>query len=76
MSLVVGAESDVSGERLFATPAVAILDQPIAYLHDLAHEASRKGFIDYRSRGQVTEISLDALTGGEDDRRLPLMDTA
>ena len=55
MALVLGSAQGVSGERLFSSPAAGYLDAPGPSLHDRAHEASRKGWIEYRSRGQVTD---------------------
>lgn len=72
MALVLGESSGVSGERLFDTPQAALLDISKSTLHDRTHEAARKGWLGYRSRGMVTEIDLDALTAGIDDPRLSL----
>lgn len=72
MALVLGQQEGVSGELLFTTPVAGYLDAPGPSLHDRAHEASRKGWIEYRSRGQVTELDLDALTAPLDSSRLPV----
>ena len=70
MALVLGNEQGFSGERLFSTSVVGYLDAPGPSLHDRAHEASRKGWIEYRSKGQVTDIDLGALVAPLDSARL------
>jgi hypothetical protein len=72
MALVLGTRADMSGERLFTSNAAQLLDAPILTLHDRAHDASRKGWLEYRSRGYVTEIDVTALTAEPSDPRLPI----
>lgn len=72
MALVLGSEQGVSGERLFSTSVAGDLDAPGPFLHDRAHEASRKGWIEYRSRGHVTDVDLSALVAPIDSERLPI----
>lgn len=74
MALLLGRADGVSGERLFDTRHAALLDSSAATLHDRTHEAARKGWLEYRSRGAVTEVDLEALVAGPDDPRLPLTD--
>jgi hypothetical protein len=70
---LVGASAEGrAGERLFDADIVGVLGAPIALLHDRAHECARRGWLEYRSRGAVTEIDLSALTAPSDDPRLPL----
>jgi hypothetical protein len=72
MALVLGTQDGLSGARLFDSDAAQLLDAPNPTLHDRAHEASRKGWLDYRSRGSVTEIDVSALAAAADDPRLPI----
>lgn len=72
MALVLGQADGLSGERLFGTSHASLLDSSSATLHDLTHEAARKGWLEYRSRGTVTEVDLAALLAKADDSRLPL----
>lgn len=72
MALVLGQTDGLTGERLFDTAHTAILDAPSATLHDRTHEAARKGWLEYRSRGMVTEVDLGALLADPGDSRLPL----
>ncbi len=74
MALVQGQVDGLTGERLFGTPRAALLDTSTATLHDRAHEAARKGWLEYRSRGMVTEVDLGALLAEPDDTRLPLVE--
>lgn len=74
MALILGQEEGRSGEGLFETSYAALLDSSSATLHDRAHDAARKGWLEYRSRGMVTEVDLGALIGPRDDARLPLAD--
>lgn len=76
MALVQGSADGLTGERLFDTPHTALLDTSSATLHDRTHEAARKGWLEYRSRGMVTEVDLEALLAEPDDPRLPLMEGA
>jgi len=73
MALLLGKADGISGERLFESRYAALLDSSSGTLHDRVHEAARKGWLEYRSRGSVTEVDLDALVAGTDDDRLPLM---
>lgn len=72
MALVLGEASGLSGERLFSTRHAALLGTSSATLHDRTHDAARKGWLGYRSRGHITEVDLTALTADVDDPRLPL----
>ena len=72
MALVLASEDRRSGQRLFEADVVGLLGMSLTNLHDRAHEAARKGWLDYRSRGTVTEVDLDALTAAADDTRMPL----
>jgi hypothetical protein len=72
MALVLGREDGRSGERLFESPHAHVLGLSSAVLHDRAYEAARKGWLEYRSRGMVTEVDLSALLAEPDDPRLPL----
>lgn len=72
MALVLGYQGGLTGERLFDTPSAALLDASSATLHDRAHDGARKGWLEYRSRGMVTEVDLGALLAEPDDARLPL----
>ncbi len=72
MALVLGFADGVSGELLFATSNAALLDASAATLHDRAHDAARKGWLEYRSGGMVTEVDLEALLAETEDSRLPL----
>jgi len=74
MALVQGQVDGPTGERLFDTPHTALLDTSTATLHDRTHEAARKGWLEYRSRGMVTEVDLGALLAEPDDLRLPLVE--
>jgi hypothetical protein len=50
--------SGLQGEPLFDALEVRAQDAAPYLLHELAREASRKGFIDFRSAGGVTEVSF------------------
>ncbi len=72
MALVIGAAEGVSGERLFVGQSAKLLGAPLQTLHDRAHDASRKGWLEYRSRGNVTEVDLGKLLADASDDGLPL----
>lgn len=75
IALVVASAEGRAGERLFQAEPVRVLGAPLALLHDRAHECARRGWLEYRSRGAVTEVDLSALTADKDDPRLPLEGT-
>jgi hypothetical protein len=50
------------GERLFESLLVSAQDAPTHALKEFAREASRRGWLDYRSIGNVTEIGFGYLT--------------
>lgn len=72
MALVVGATGGASGERLFTGEFANLLSVPLQTLHDRAYDASRKGWLEYRSLGNVTEVDLSKLLAEASDSRLPL----
>lgn len=72
MALVLGHADGLTGERLFDTTHTALLDSSSGTLHDRTHDAARKGWLEYRSRGMVTEVNLEALMAEPGDSRLPL----
>jgi hypothetical protein len=72
MALVVGAAGGASGARLFTGEFANLLNAPLQTLHDRAYDASRKGWLEYRSLGNVTEVDLSKLLAEASDTRLPL----
>lgn len=72
MALVLGSRAGMSGERLFTGAIAQLLDAPVPTLHDRAHDASRKGWLQYRSLGNVTEVDVTALVAEARDSRLPI----
>lgn len=72
MALLLGKADGLSGERLFNSRYATLLDTPSGTLHDRVHEAARKGWLEYRSRGAVTEVDLEALVAELNDARLPV----
>ncbi len=72
MALVLASADGRSGQRLFEADIVAVLDSSRTTLHDRAHDGARKGWLDYRSRGSVTEVDLTVLTAEPEDTRMPL----
>ncbi len=73
MALVLGHQDGLSGERLFDSGHAALLDASVATLHDRAHDAARKGLLEYRSRGRVTEIDLTGLLAEVGATQLPIV---
>jgi hypothetical protein len=74
MALVLASLDGRSGQRLFDAPIIGVLSTSTALLHDRAHDCSRRGWLEYRSRGAVTEVDLSALTAAPDDQRMPLVE--
>ncbi len=74
MAIVIGARRGLSGERLFSSEFAHLLDAPNRTLHDRAYDASRKGWLEYRSLGNVTEVDLSKLLAEAADPRLPLVE--
>jgi hypothetical protein len=63
-ALVLGRLCGTHDESLFGTFWAQLLDVPHHVLRDGALAASRMGWIEYRSAGQVTEIRLPNLLRG------------
>lgn len=61
-SLFLGSLEGREGEVLFESLAVQAQDAPIHSLKELAREASRRGWLDFRSIGTVTEVGFAYLT--------------
>jgi hypothetical protein len=61
LALLLGHLCGERGDALFATPWVRILDAPAYRCRELAAEASRQGWIDYRHAGAVTEVGFSHL---------------
>lgn len=65
-ALYLGHLEGLAGPSLFASRWVQMLDESEAGMRAHAEQASRKGWLEYRSSGGMTEITfrhLDALTG-------------
>jgi hypothetical protein len=65
-ALYLGHLEGVVGPALFATRWVRVLDAPEADLRAMTEAAARRGWLEYRSSGGMTEITfqhLDAVTG-------------
>lgn len=73
IALVLASMDGRTGERLFEEDIVAVLSASSTELHDRAHECARRGWLEYRSRGAVTEVDLSALTADAGDLRMPLV---
>jgi hypothetical protein len=62
-ALFVESLTGAQGDLLFDSLLLRVQDAPSYALHELAREASRRGWLDYRSIGTVTEIGFDRLSG-------------
>lgn len=60
-ALLLGHLCGTRGEALFETLWARLLDAPTHTLHELALQASRQGWIEYRHTGAVTEITFHYL---------------
>ena len=60
-ALALGYMTGARGLGLFSTPWTAVLDVPPTELHDLAREASRRGWLTYRGIGEVVDITFESL---------------
>jgi hypothetical protein len=60
-ALVLGYLAGVRGAMLFATFWARLLDLPTERVHTLAAEASRRGWLNYRHAGAVTEVRFPGL---------------
>lgn len=58
------------GQLLFTSYWAKLLDCPVDHLMDLASEASRRGWIDYRNVGQVVEVRFPHLLTKQEDGEL------
>ncbi len=58
------------GQLLFSNFWSRLLDCPTDHLIDLAIEASRRGWMDYRNVGQVTEVRFPQLLTGQEREAL------
>ena len=72
MLLVLGSNTGLAGERLFNSSLSVVLDSAVSALHDAAHAAARKGWLEFRSRGAVTEVDVSALTAQIGDARIAI----
>ena len=61
-AIALGHLSGLRGKLLFQSPWMRFLDQEPGELQDLAFEASSRGWMNYRSSGDVVEITLTGLT--------------
>jgi hypothetical protein len=62
-SLYLASLDGREGELLFEALPVEAQDAPVHVLKELAREASRRGWLDYRSIGSVTEIGFGYFEG-------------
>lgn len=60
-ALFLGYLTGARGLMLFTTPWSALLGLPESRLHDLAREASRRGWLTYRGIGDVVDITFERL---------------
>ena len=51
----------VRGAALFNAPTLTLLDRPPHVVRDLAREAAREGWLEWRAAGDVTDITFDLL---------------
>jgi len=64
-ALFLGYLTGLRGNALFSTIWVRILDATPSEVHQYAFEASKRGWIDYRRSGDVTEVGFSAVPGHE-----------
>ncbi len=65
-ALFLGYLNGARGLLLFTSPWVALLGLPDARLHDMAREASRRGWLTYRGIGDVVDITFERLLTAAD----------
>lgn len=57
-ALFLGYLAGDRGDALFDSTWLKLLDTSVHQLHNLAHQVSQKGWLEYRHSGQVTEITF------------------
>lgn len=67
-ALLLGHLCGTRGSALFETLWARLLDAPSHTLHELALQASRQGWIEYRHTGAVTEITFHHLLRDTEDQ--------
>jgi hypothetical protein len=60
-ALYLGYLAGGRGDALFDTMWTSILDRPLSTRHELAREASARGWITYRSAGGITDVEFPSL---------------
>jgi hypothetical protein len=60
-ALMLGHLEGARGQALFNTQWTRILDQPVSHLVDLAASASQEGLLEFRSAGDVVEVTFHQL---------------
>lgn len=69
-ALLLGRLTGVRGPLLFSTFWMALLDVPREGLYDLAAQASRRGWIDFRRAGSVVDVGFSKLLTPEEQEAL------
>jgi hypothetical protein len=67
-SLVLGYLCGMRGRRLLDTPWTRMLDRTPAQVADLAIEASRQGWLNYKGAGSVVEIGFPGLLTSQEEK--------
>lgn len=66
-ALMLGHLEGARGQALFKTLWARVLDQPVSHLIDLAVSASQEGLLEFRSAGDVVEVTFNQLLRAFDD---------
>jgi hypothetical protein len=66
-ALMLGHLEGARGQALFKTLWTRVLDQPVSHLLDLAASASQEGLLEFRSAGDVVEVTFHQLLRPFDD---------
>lgn len=69
-ALTMGYLTGARGQFLFTTLWARLLDRPVPVLHELAQRASQRGWLRYRSIGEVTDITFEEILTAEEREAL------